>query len=187
MGNNAFTAGVIPGGLKDKQEIKILICFLLDKVKKALDKNDITSILQIYGLANYFEVSQAFEEMVNNSNIEIDKENGGSYFVTPTGKMIVEELSTSLPVSVREKALKSAEIYLNRLKSERENKVIIQKNKWGYNVICKVSGGEFNMLELKLYAPDIQAASIIKNNFYRDPSGFYKNVMSFLTQNEDFS
>ena len=29
MGNDAFSAGVVPGGLKDKQEIKILICFLL--------------------------------------------------------------------------------------------------------------------------------------------------------------
>ena len=107
MSNNAFSAGVLPGGLKNKQEIKIMICFILDKVEHHLKKSDITSILQIYGLANYFEVSQAFEEMVNNKNIALDEDNDHCYVLTQTGKMIVDELGNSLPLSVRDKALES--------------------------------------------------------------------------------
>ncbi len=180
MSNNAFSAGVVPGGLKDKQEIKILICFLLDKADKSLTKNDITSIFQMRGLANYFEVSQAFEEMVNNKNIISDEEKDNCYILTPSGKMIAEELAFSVPAAVREKALSSAKNYFCRLKSEQENNVIIRKNEFGYSVLCKVSGGEFNMMELKLYAPDMNMAVTIRDNFYRDPGAVYNSVISIL-------
>ena len=184
MEQNAFTAGIHPGGLTNHQEIKILICFLLDKIKFTLKKNDITSILQNYGLANYFEASQAFSEMVANNNIVLDSEESGEYSITPSGKMIVEELSDMIPVSIREKALKSVDSYMSRLKSEQENKVIIKKNPRGYDVICKISGGEFNMLELKIYAPNLMEATIIRDNFYRSPETLYREIMTYLTKSD---
>lgn len=184
MEQNAFTAGIHPGGLTNHQEIKILICFLLDKIKFPLKKNDITSILQNYGLANYFEASQAFSEMVANNNIVLDSEESGEYSITPSGKMIVEELSDMIPVSIREKALKSVDSYISRLKSEQENKVIIKKNPRGYDVICKISGGEFNMLELKIYAPNLMEATIIRDNFYRSPETLYREIMTYLTKSD---
>ena len=73
--------------------------------------------------------------------------------------------------------------YFLRLKREQENKVIIRKSPWGYNVICKVSGGDFNMMELKLYAPDIHAATIIKDNFYKDPARVYSIITKLLSDN----
>lgn len=184
MKKDTFTQGVSPGGLKEKQEIKILICFILDKLAKPLKKGDVTSILQNYGLANYFEASQAFAEMAASNNICLDEENEGCYVITESGKIIVEELSGILPVTVKEKALKSAEIYLERVKNEQENKVSITKNSNGYNVKCSISDGEFNMLELTLYAPDMNSASIIRDNFYKNPSEIYYTVISLLTRDD---
>ena len=184
MQKQTFTAGVVPGGLNDRQAIKILICFIFYKLDRPLKKSDISSILQKESLANYFEISQAFAEMVNNKNIIPHEEEPDSYVITESGKMVVKELSSILPTTVREKAIKSADSYLNRLKNEKENKVIIKKNDHGYTVTCKISGGEFNMLELKLYAPDILAASTIKNNFYKDPENLYNIVISALTDSE---
>ncbi len=187
MEKDTFTEGVYPGGLNKKQEIKILICFILDKLKKPLKKSDITSILQNYGLANYFEASQAFSEMVANNNIAADQEDNNYYVITESGKMIVEQLSDTLPASVKEKTLKSAELYLERVKSEQENKVTIKKTGWGYNVTCSISGGDFNMLELMLYAPDINAASMIRDNFYKNPGEIYNGVISMLTKDSEGS
>ena len=51
-------------------------------------------------------------------------------------------------------------------------------------VNCKISGGDFNMLELGVYAPDINAASIIRDNFYKKPDEIYKNLLTMLTQGE---
>ncbi|MBR0423320.1 MAG: DUF4364 family protein [Clostridia bacterium] len=178
---DAFSAGIAPGGLRDIQEIKILICYIFDKLDIHLRKSDITAILQNYALANYFEVSQAFSQMVLNNNLSADPNNNNYYLITPSGKMISEELSDNLPLTVREKALKSAKQYLKRLKIEKENTVNIKKTPFGYTVNCKVSGGEFNMMEVKLYAPDITAATAIKNNFYKNPEKIYESIVSMLT------
>lgn len=183
MSKNTFVEGISLGGLTDKQEIKILICFLLEKLNRSVRKNDIISILQNYGLANYFEASQAFSDMIFNKNITSDDENKNYYKTTESGKMIVSELSGSLPASIREKAIKCANDYFLRLKCEQENKVIIRKSPWGYNVVCKVSGGDFNMMELKLYAPDMHAATIIKDNFYKDPARVYSIITKLLSDN----
>lgn len=184
MDKDTFNEGVSLGGLNEKQEIKILICFILDRLAKPLKKNDVTSILQNYGLANYFEASQAFSEMVVNNNICPDENDENCYTITESGRMIVEELSGTLPATVKEKALKSAELYLERVKSEQENKVSITKNSMGYSVKCSVSDGEFNMLELTIYAPDITAASVIRDNFYKNPSEIYYSIMSLLTKDD---
>ena len=58
------------------------------------------------------------------------------------------------------------------------------KTEWGYMVKCKISGGDFDMLELGVYAPDISAASIIRDNFYKKPDEIYKNILTMLTQGE---
>ncbi len=41
MNNNVFSAGVVPGGLKAKQDITLLICFILE----ILDHNFIKIVL----------------------------------------------------------------------------------------------------------------------------------------------
>ena len=54
---DAFTGGIEPGGLRSKDEIRILICYLLTSVSAPLSREDILSIMQENGFANYFEVT----------------------------------------------------------------------------------------------------------------------------------
>ena len=182
MDHKAFSAGVLPGGLNDRQEIKILICYLFDHFSCPVSKSFITDTLQNYGLANYFETSQAFEEMVSAKNIIKDDEN--NYVISQTGKMISEELSGNLPLTVREKAVKAGEEYFKRLKSEKENKATIRRCEKGYEVTCSILDGNFEMMRLKLYAPDMLSATMIKNNFYRNPSEIYSEILKKLTSSE---
>ena len=178
---NAFSAGVVPGGLKDKNEIKILICYLIHAVKACLKKSDITLVLQAHGLANYFEVSEAFSELESNGSI---KETEEGFKVTSEGKMIVEELLKSLPPTVRDKALRAMNSYVERMKIEKENKVTIKESSMGFEVDCTVSDGEFDMMKLSLYAPDREFADAIKNNFYKNPGKIYRNILSlFINEN----
>ena len=186
MRTNAFSAGVIPGGLKDKNEIKILICYLINAVKAPLKKSDITLVLQAYGLANYFEVSEAFSEMESNGSI---RETGEGFGLTAEGKMIVEELLKNLPSAVRDKALRAMNSYVERIKIEKENKVTIKETNNGFEVNCTVSDGEFDMMKLSLYAPDREFADVIKNNFHKNPGNIYRSVLSLFVSegfHEDF-
>ena len=178
MVSKAFSAGVAPGGLRDKNEIKILICYIFEKIKTPIEKNDVILVLQAYGIANYFEVSEAFSELESN---EIIKYNKNRIEITSQGKMIVEELSKKLPSTVKDKTLNSIKSYLEKTKIEKENKVIIKESEYGFNVTCIISGGNFDMLKLTIYAPDKEFANTIKNNFYKNPSAVYNYILSLVT------
>ena len=56
---DVFTGGIEPGGLRSKDEIRILICYLLSSVSVPLSREDILSIMQENGFANYFEVTDS--------------------------------------------------------------------------------------------------------------------------------
>ena len=177
MESKAFSAGVIPGGLRDKNEIKILICYIISKLNATLNKSDIVLVLQAYGLANYFEVSEAFFDLESSGSI---KNGEKGYEITPQGEMIVNELSKNLPLVVKDKALRAMKSYEERVKIEKENKVTVCESKYGYDVTCSVSGGEFDMMKLTLYTPDKEFADAIKSNFYKNPGKIYNKILSLL-------
>lgn len=181
--NKAFSAGVAPGGLRDKNQIKILICFIMDKVRHPLSKSDVALALQTYGIANYFETSNSFSEMISSGSIK--KQNDGKYCITKEGKIIVEELSAKLPSLIKDRGLRAVRNYVERAKSEKENKVSIKENKYGFEVTCIISDGSFEMLKFSLYAPDIETACRMKNNFYKNPEDIYKNILLLVTKREE--
>ena len=59
-GYDAFSAGVEPGGLRNRNEIKVLIAFLLKNTERGLSRRQLMEVIQREGLANYFEASQAY-------------------------------------------------------------------------------------------------------------------------------
>ncbi len=152
----------------------------MDKINVPIKKSDITLVLQTNGLANYFEVSEAFCEMISNGSIKEHSEEG--YLITTQGKIIVEELEKIIPRAVRDKALTAVISYLERIRSEKENKVIIRKNDVGFTITCIISDNSFEMLKLTLYAPNRDIANSIKDNFYEDPSEIYSKILSLLTE-----
>lgn len=180
-----FTAGVAPGGLTDKNDIKLLICYVLSGIDNSLSKDDIISILKDNNLANYFEASDAFSDLISKGLIYIENDNDKLYTVTKEGKMIAKQLDISLPISVREKALKAALNILAKAKIQKENTVTIEKNDLGYLVNCNISGGNFNLMSLSLYVPDIMQANMVKDNFHKDPEILYSTMLAILTQDKN--
>ena len=69
MAYDAFTGGVEPGGLRSKDEIRILLCYLLASVPAPLSRDDILTIMQENGFANYFEVTDSLSELEENGNV----------------------------------------------------------------------------------------------------------------------
>ena len=57
MSFDTFDEGINPGGMRSKNEIRILICYLIKSVKAPVSKELILESLQKDGLANYFEAS----------------------------------------------------------------------------------------------------------------------------------
>ena len=105
---DAFDAGIEMGGLRNRNEIRLLVCYLLKAIDKPVPKSLLLDALVGEGLANYFELNEAVAELLKNGNIDRDiLDDEEVLTVTPRGKESAELLETTLPKTVREKAVNS--------------------------------------------------------------------------------
>ena len=125
---DAFDAGIELGGLRSRDDIRLLICYLLKSVDAPMTREMLNDAMQEDGLANFFEVGQAIEELLKTGNITADiLDEDEVITVTEKGREAAELLQTSLPRTVREKAVNSAIRLVTRAKVERENKIEVRK------------------------------------------------------------
>ena len=149
-----------------------------------MDKATIIEAVQNQGLANYFETSSCFDDLISHKNIELVDNKKMLYSLTPNGNMVATQLENTLPISVKEKAYTCALSLLNEKRIEKESPVSITKTDNGYNINCRISGGDMDLISMDIYAPDIKQAKIIKKNFHRNPELMYKMIMGSLTKNK---
>lgn len=187
MEYNVFTEGIALGGLRDSYEIKILICYLLKSIGAPISKTQMIDVFQSQGLINYFEFTNALQELLESKHIKIvnSVEGDDFYEITSIGVQTADMLERSLPASVREKSLKAAINLLSRAKLESENKVDIVKLNTGFNVKCTIldqSGSD--LMSIELFVPDELQAQLVKEQFLNNPESVYKGVIKLLIDNE---
>lgn len=184
MAFDTFDEGISLGGMRSKTEIRTLICYMYKSVGLPMSKNTVVNALMEKGLANYFETSASFDDLLRNGNIELTDAEKGLCFITDNGSMIATQLEDTLPPTVKERATECALSLLKREQIETENKVMIEKAENGYHVICRISGGDMDLLSFTLYVPDITQARLIRKNFYKNPDMFYSVMLAMLTRNK---
>lgn len=175
--NDFFLDSVSPNNLNNKKEIRILICYILNKINIPVKKSDVILALQSKGIANYFDLSEAFFELISDKILIESKDFLDKFTITDQGKLMAQELEKSIPKTIRDESVQAVKLYLEQIRNENENNVIIKQNNYGFSVICSISDGDFNMLKLELYAPDINTANNIKNKFYKNPSEIYNKIL----------
>lgn len=183
MSFDTFDEGINPGGMRSKNEIRILICYLIKSVKSPISKELILESLQKDGLANYFEASACFDDLLKNKHLSVNQDN--KYSLTPGGMMIATQLEDSLAYTVKEKAFHCVMMLLEKEKAEKENKVEIVKNEKGYNVKCSITSEGMTILSLEFYVPDYEQAKLVKKNFRKNPELLYKTTISVLSKQKD--
>ncbi len=171
MKSDTLTAGVKPGGLQSRTEIRVLICFILSNVSEPLDLENLKEKLHFEGIANYFETAFAVSELIESGNaIPCQGDDGKTYhFAGKDCQSIVDALGTSVPFSVRERGLEIANGIIERRRFERENSVEITEAENGFYVTCSVLEGGMELAVVKLLVPDKTAANAVKENFYKNP------------------
>lgn len=185
---DTFDEGIAIGGIRSKNEIRTLICYIFSSVGTPMSKEIVIETIQKKGLANYFETSSCFDDLLEHKNIEAvaTEDNTQLYFLTENGKMIANQLESTLSYTVKEKAYTCALTLLEQRKIEKENAVIITKKDNGYVVKCSISGGNVELLNFEIFAPDKNQAKLIKSNFHKNPELFYKTTIALLTKNKEF-
>lgn len=180
--NETFSEGIAPGGLREKSEIKLLLCYLLKMVDKSLSRSQINDIFQEYPVANYFEVNEALSELVKNGTVVSDITEGDEFFaITHKAKFEVSTIERSLPRSIREKTVSAALGVLTRDKIKNECEVTTEQKDGGYYVTFNVSDVGIKLMSLTLFVADASQVEIVKKNFFSNAVSVYSNIISSLT------
>ena len=176
---DAFTAGVEPGGLNNSQEIRILLCYMLDTVAAPLRRDDVTDIIIGYGMANYFDTEDAIEDLIRQQHLRYDD---GLIATTATGAQIGQSLGVRVPYTLRQRSVAAALQLLRRRDIEQDNKVDIRKlEEGGYAVTCTVQDCGKDLLSVTLRVSDQWQADQIKEHFLNDPSLLFRGNLAILT------
>lgn len=179
---DAFDAGIELGGLRNRDDIRLLVCYLLKTIDKPIEKEQLNNALLENGLANYFEINQAITELLSNGNIDMliqDEEE--CYQILPRGKEIADNLEMTLPRTVRERAVNSAIKLMTLKEVERENKIEVEKVENGYNVTFSLMSGNDELMKLTLLVGDSMQVESIKKNYLEDPIKLYSSIITALT------
>ena len=99
--NDAFTAGVRPGGLTNSTEIRLLLCYLV-KNAGPITRTEIENALMEEALVNYFEIGSCLDDITRQSLVTLQNDR---YAITEKGRKVAQELAYDLPRSVRERAV----------------------------------------------------------------------------------
>lgn len=182
---NAFTAGVKPGGLNDSRQIRVLLCYLVHSASPLARQTLEEAVLQEQ-LVNCFELADALTDL-EESQLILEGPDG--YTLTNEGAIVAQELESEIPLTVRECAL-HAVLRIKRWKSKlASNHAVVKKVDGTWQVECTISDSEGEMLNLRLAMPDVASAEIVKNRFIAHGSDLYGSLLDFLTnpsaQNED--
>ncbi len=178
---DAFAGGIDYGGLRSMLDIKILVCYILNSVKVPMTRAQISEAMQKTGLVNFFDVNSAIDELLENGAI-LEKEYVGEphLVVSQIGANSATELEKNLLPGVRDRAIKTALNIVSRARSERENKVTIEKLEDSYNVTFEIESFGQTMLSLTLNVADVLQAEQLKDGFLDDPGALYSDIIDRL-------
>lgn len=193
--------------LKEENEIKIFILYLLDKIGYPLDYPSIGSIMMQDGIVNFFDFAQCFFALVDAGHIreivvensEDEKENEAEatadyeddedmepgatvlYEVTDTGREVARVLSDNLMVAVREKGYRSA---LRHLSFAKKGAYIDQSYKPdgdGFLVNCSIKHKGGVLLDLNVHADSEYQLKRMLENFSERPEVVFRGIVALLS------
>jgi len=144
-----------------------------------MNREDVTDILIAGGMANYFDIEDAIEELIRLQHlVEADKK----IATTVTGAQIGQSLSVRIPYTLRQRSVEAALKLLKRIEIQRDNKVDIEKlEEGGYTVTCHVQDRGLDLLSVTLRVADQSQAERIKEQFLADPALLFRSNLAVLT------
>lgn len=180
MQTNGFSAGVEPGGLYRKEDIQLLLCYVLSSVDEPMPRTTLMDIVVGNGMANFFETTEALEGLLNVGSVTQDTDDE-LLVIAETGRVAVETLRDRLPRTLRERSVKLAVQAIARRRSERESDVTVTDLPHGCSISCAIRDVDAPLMALSLKVADHAQADWIRDRFLDDPGLLYRSVLSILT------
>ncbi len=184
----------MPAPLRDKNEIKIFILFLLDTIGYPLDYETIGSIVVQDGVVRYFDFADCFFSLLDAGHITQsdaggaqlhlsgEPESSALYTVTDSGREVARALGETLMVTVREQGVRAAvrHLSLKRLGASVDQ-TYEPLNDGRYLYRCSIRDPKGTMMQLELRVDSRRQLEQILHNYAERPEYVYRGVLSLLS------
>ncbi|NLT10383.1 MAG: DUF4364 family protein [Ruminococcus sp.] len=173
--------------IKDVPTLNILICYLLYKIDRPVETEQLYDIAIGTGVVNYFYYQDSIDYLIKNSLISVEKDEDGRecYILEEKGRECARQLKSYAPKSYRDKLVLAALRYFARVKAEQDLRIeYIPLEKGYYTHIRCIDTGD-DLMDLKLYAPDLAQAKMLGEKVLLNPAGFYGKVIELALSNEE--
>lgn len=173
--------------ITDIYAVKILLCYFLKKIDRAVTPNQLLEIATATNIVNYFSYNHAVDSMLENGLIsEVTIEDNAYYVLTEKGAEGAEEFKTMAPKTAREKILAAGLRFFAKLKNENTVAFEITETDVGCEVKCVCTDNGMKLMEMTLFAPDMEQAELVKKKIRMNPQAIYGKIMDFVLDNEEF-
>ena len=174
--------------IKDLPTLNILICYLLYRIEKPVESEQLYEIAMETGIISYFYYQDSVDYLINNGLITIENIDGKKYYIIQSkGKACAEQLKSYAPKSCRDKIVSVALKYFARLKYEQEIIVDYLPNENGCYIYIRCIDPKYDLMDMKLFAPDLEQAKLVGEKIMLNPSGFYRKIIELALSNKEIS
>ena len=170
------------GFIHEKLDIKILILFILRRLPGVVDPETLGELCQCDGGIGYFDYSDCLSELVETGHIEEHEE---GYSITEKGARNADAVESSLPYSVRSKALKLIAPVEERMRRAAMITAKYHSDQGGVTVELAMSDGVGEVIHLSFLCAGEEQAKQIQKNFRRDAEGYYQKIVALLSENNN--
>ena len=178
--------------LKEKNDIKIFILYLLKNINYPLDFNTISDIVVQDEFVSYFDFAECFAELLDDELVElvhpedpdivpIGVGNCEYFRMAEKGTIIVEQLHSNLLKVIKEKSLKSAMRLLSFKQRGAEVRCShAQREDGKYDLHCEIIENRQAMMKIDLVVESLELLEQMEANFNEKPEIAYRGVISLL-------
>ena len=167
------------GFIHEKLDIKILILFVLRRLPGEVDPETLLEICQCDDGIGYFDYSDCLNELVESGHIT-ESEDG--YTITEKGARNADAVESSLPYSVRSKALRLLAPVEEQMRRAAMLTARHTLSENGCTVELAMEDGKGEVMHLQLLCADENQARRIEKRFRKDAEGVYQRVMELLSE-----
>ncbi|MBQ7828558.1 MAG: DUF4364 family protein [Clostridia bacterium] len=180
----------MPRKLTKKEDIKIFILYLMDRMGYPLEYDTITSIIIQDDIVNYFDFAQCFvelEDMGHIEKLEVDGDNPKSrYRVTKTGKAVADGLNSVIAKTVKDKGFRSALRHMSLAKRGAVVDQTIKLDGEGVLFSGSIKDKAGLQLEVSLRTDNEHQLKQIQSVFADRPEVILRGITALLTGDLDF-
>ncbi len=171
----------------EKTELRVLLLFAAVSAGTAVSSDSLFSSVSEVENGN-LDIIECFEELSDEGLLRVIPDGNIRYVsATADGKMVVEQLQSMLPVTLRKNTVSRMASEILRLRRDLCVSADYCKNVsgTGYSVTLALTEDGETLFSASIFAPTVIQAEMMVKRFRENPAAFYGRVITDLSNNSE--